>query len=63
MASQLADIKGAFILSINDTPEIREWFAGFVIDEVRLKYTVSRGAAAVAQELIISNRDARAGLL
>lgn len=34
MAKQLTDIDGAFLLSINDVPEIRETFAGFHIEEV-----------------------------
>lgn len=64
MAALLASIKGAFVMSINDTPEIRELFAGFVLDEVRLKYSVARDATeGKARELIISNRDAPAGLL
>ncbi|WP_408636024.1 hypothetical protein [Pseudophaeobacter flagellatus] len=29
MGEQLAEIRGKFILSINDRPEIRELFAGF----------------------------------
>lgn len=64
MSEQLALIEGAFILSINDTPEIRETFGDFVMDDVRLSYTISRNpSAGKVQELIISNREARAGLL
>lgn len=63
MAQQLAGIQGAFILSINDTPEIRDWFSSFMIDEVRLNYSVAKGQATPARELIISNREALAGLL
>lgn len=64
MAELLSQIKGAFILSINDTPEIREIFGGFLSDEVRLTYTAGREAMREkAQELIISNRAAPAGLL
>ncbi|MFY0619333.1 MULTISPECIES: hypothetical protein [Roseobacteraceae] len=63
MAAQRRDIKGAFITSMNDTREIREWFAGFHVDEVRLNYSVSKTAGKKVQELIISNREARAGLL
>ena len=57
MADQLAGIKGAFILSINATPEIRQVFGGFICDSVRLKYTVSSAGATEAEELIISNRE------
>lgn len=64
MADQLAEIKGKFILSINDTPEIREVFSRFILDEVRLTYTVGRKAAAgKSGELIISNHVAPAGLI
>jgi len=60
---QRRDIKGAFVMCINDTPEIREWFDGFHIDEVRLNYTIAKSGGKKVQELIISNREARAGLL
>lgn len=63
MASALRDLKGAFILSINDKPQMREIFAGFRMDEVRLKYTVSSEGAVDAAELIVSNREVRSRLL
>lgn len=64
MAEQLSSIEGAFILSINDTPEIRETFDNFIMDDVRLSYTISKNpSAGKVSELIISNREARAGLL
>lgn len=63
MADALAGIEGAFILSINDRPEIREMFGQFHLDPVRLKYTISGGGSTAAQELIVSNREVRAGLL
>lgn len=44
-------------MSINDTPEIRELFARFAIDEVATSYSVGGGARAKGvRELIISNR-------
>ena len=52
-----------FVMSINDRPEIREIFGRFIVDEVRLTYTVSSGAGTKARELIISNQEAPAGLL
>ena len=63
MADQLAGLRGAFVLSINDRPEIREIFGRFIVDEVRLTYTVSSGEGTKARELIISNHEAPAGLL
>ena len=57
MAEQLAAIKGRFILSINDVPEIRNIFGGFAIEEASLRYTVSGGAGTPARELIIAGPD------
>lgn len=59
MAEQLAGIAGSFVLSINDTPFIRETFARFQIDEVPTTWTVSGHAAGASRkvtELIIRNR-------
>jgi len=55
LAELLADIQGDFILSLNDTPEVRQIFGGFVLEEVRLNYRMG-GKATPARELIISNR-------
>lgn len=56
MAAQLRQIKGRFILSINDRPEVRQIFDGFAIEEVSCRYTVGGAAKAGAfGELIISN--------
>lgn len=54
LAEQLAGIKGAFILSINDTPETRRIFGAFAIEPVTLTYTITEGAATEARELIIT---------
>lgn len=62
LAEALAAIKGAFILSINDRPEIRDLFGRFHCEPVRLTYTVSEGAGKEAQELIVTNAEVRAGL-
>jgi DNA adenine methylase len=63
MAAALKELSGAFILSINDTPEIREIFAGFELEEVSLTYTVSKGQGCKARELILSNRHITTGLV
>lgn len=55
LSDLLAAIEGRFILSINDTPEIRNVFAGFTIEPVELKYRLS-GKVTPARELIISSR-------
>lgn len=49
----LNSIQGRFILSINDTPHIREVFAGFTMEEVSVNYRLS-GKVTAARELIIS---------
>ncbi|MEG9884163.1 MAG: DNA adenine methylase [Hyphomicrobiales bacterium] len=57
LADQLAGIEGKFILSLNDTPEIRELFAAFRIDTVETTYSVQRkGRGKPAKEVVISNR-------
>ena len=54
MADRLSHLKGRFILSINDVPEIRGLFAGFTLKPVALRYSVNCGASTEARELIIS---------
>lgn len=54
LAAQLAGIKGRFLLSINDTPEIREIFAGFPFLPLQTTYTVG-SASKPAGELLISS--------
>lgn len=54
LSAILAAIKGRFILSINDTPEVRAIFGGFAMEEVGLNYRVG-GKPTPARELIISN--------
>ncbi|TQS72978.1 hypothetical protein ERN12_04160 [Rhodobacteraceae bacterium] len=54
MADLLVKIKCAFVLSINDTPEIREFFSAFAFDEASIKYSVASSGATDAHELIIS---------
>ena len=57
LADQLAGTKGKFLLSINDTPGVRQTFAAFRMAEVSTTYTVGAGASTKAAELIISNFD------
>lgn len=55
LATRLGDIKGRFILSINDRPEIRALFAGFSIEAVETTYSLPGGGNAQrAGELIIT---------
>lgn len=57
MAEQLAGIRGRFILSINDVPEVREIFARFAIEEVTTTYTVANTSerALARPELLVSD--------
>lgn len=54
LAAVLRRLKGRFILSINERPEIRQIFAGFRIEAVGVTYRAN-GVKHV-RELIISNR-------
>jgi len=53
MAARLRQLKGRFILSINDVPEIRRLFDGCLIHPVELTYSIGRGKGTNAKELII----------
>jgi len=58
LAEVLAGIKGRFLMTINDTPEIRDIFRKFQIEEVKLKYLMSKkegSRSKVRTELLISN--------
>lgn len=58
LAEVLAGIKGRFMMTINDTPEVREIFKRFWIEEVELKYSMSKKEGSRAQirtELLIGN--------
>lgn len=59
MAAQLATIAGSFIMSINDTPFIRDAFAAFDIKEVATTWTIAKsatGSGTKVTELIIRNK-------
>ncbi len=49
----LEGLQGRFILSLNDTPEVRELFGRFHLEEVQLNYRLS-GRVTPACELIIT---------
>lgn len=55
MAERLAHIKGKFVLSLNDTPEVREIFRKFKIKGVELPYTAQKIAGKRFREVIITN--------
>ncbi|MBN2401006.1 MAG: DNA adenine methylase [Spirochaetes bacterium] len=51
----LENIKGKFILSINDNQNIREVFSGFNIKPVTLTYSIAKDEIKEGRELLISN--------
>ena len=58
IAHTLARIKGQFVLSLNDTPQVRHWFKAFIpykIETAYLSGTKHRGTVLKKQELIFSN--------
>lgn len=56
LAELLAGIKGKFLLSINDRPEVRELFSAFRLYEVETTYTIAKtGNRAKRAELIVHN--------
>lgn len=55
LAEQLAGVRGRFILSLNDTPGVREIFGAFTIESVSTKYTCSKGKNIDAGEVLIRN--------
>lgn len=64
MAEQLAGLRGKFLLSINDTPEIRKIFAAFEIEAVETAYSIgsATGGAGTFAELLISTPGGRRDL-
>ena len=56
LAAVLQGLKGSFLLSINDVPEIREIFAWAQLEEVETTYTLASGRGAKrARELLITS--------
>lgn len=56
LAALLTGLRGKFLLSINDTPEIRACFSGFDLEPVLTRYCVGGGNhQCEARELIFSN--------
>ena len=59
LAEQLAAIAGTFVMSINDTPFVRQTFAGFLIEEIPTTWTLSSGATGAGMrvnELLIRSQ-------
>lgn len=54
LADKLSDIDGKFLLSLNDTPEVRSIFSAFCIDPVTVTYTCGT-TRSKAKEVLIRN--------
>jgi DNA adenine methylase len=54
LAQHLGSIKGRFILSVNDVPEMREVFARFSIESVSTKYTIAGGNWTDVAEIVVT---------
>lgn len=56
LADRLRRVRGRFLISLNDVPEVRRLFKGCRIEPVRTTYTLASGAKAAGQarELLIS---------
>lgn len=55
LADLLGCVKGKFILSLNDTPGVREVFANFRLEKVTTRYSVGAARNQVVGELLIMN--------
>ena len=55
LAGLLAGVQGKFLLSLNDTPGVRETFRAFEIESVQTRYSVSRQETTAAREVFIRN--------
>lgn len=56
LAERLATIKGKFIMSINDVPEIRKLFASFNLQTVKTGYSMGDAKKnGVVRELLVCN--------
>ncbi len=64
LAEALAGLQARFLLSLNDTPEVRETFGAFDIRPVQTTYSVGAGSPQTAREVLILNYEPpRPGLL
>lgn len=55
LRDRLASLKGKFVMSINDVPEIRALFKDFIIREVPTKYSMAKDGVKPVTELLIFN--------
>lgn len=55
LAERLGAIKGSFVLSLNDVPEVRAIFGAFRIGSIEMAYTAQKTAGKRFKEVLITN--------
>jgi DNA adenine methylase len=55
MAERFATLKGKFLLSLNDVPEVRRLFSAFHIRGIEMPYTAQKKAGRRYREVLIQN--------
>jgi DNA adenine methylase len=55
LAERLRTVKGKFVLSLNDVPEVRTLFHRFHIEDVQLSYTAQKVSGRRYAEVLITN--------
>src|SRR5258706_15398815 len=55
LEERLRQIRGKFILSLNDLPEVRKLFHHFAFKEIELHYTSQKSEGKRYRELLITN--------
>jgi DNA adenine methylase len=55
LAEVLKGLKGKFLLSLNDVPEVRRTYRAFQFDQIQLAYSAQKNAGNRYAELIIKN--------
>jgi len=55
LAQRLQNLRGKFVLSLNDVPEVRSLFSRFRLHEIDLPYTAQRKPGRRYRELLIAN--------
>lgn len=55
LAERLGAIKGSFVLSLNDVPEVRAIFGAFRIRSIEMPYTAQKTAGKRFKEVLITN--------
>jgi DNA adenine methylase len=56
LAGSLKGVRGAFVMTVNDVRETREWFSFAAFESVGLTYSVGSQNGKLARELVITNR-------